>query len=314
MLLTPDDGAELYAFDLSESTRSPEIIVIGEVGDTLTGVAAYSSLDADYIFAVQTDVVAVYDFSWNLIGTLDVTGLEDVEIQGASMHQTSTENYPQGFVGYAIEADDFQGFGASSLDGIIEQLGIEVNTEYDPRKSNRCRQRNPIKEECSYIGFFSEPDKTCHCFAGAKGDSCEINTCTDDCSGHGICTGPNICKCEDGWGGLHCSFLLIEALHETEANGADGDDPAIWISPKSPELSRIVTTTKTEQGAGLGVFDLSGKELQVHYSEQPNNVDIIYGFKAGNRTVDLAFAACRGDNTLWLALEVSLKLCPTEKI
>lgn len=299
MLLTPDDGTELYAFDLTESTKAPEINVIGEVDDTLTGVAVYSSTDSDYIFTVQSNVIAVYDFSWELVGSVDIVGIEEIEIEGVSMHQAATETYPQGFISAAVEADDFQGFGLSSLEGVLEELDIETNTEYNPRKSNGCRQRNLIKEECSYSGFFSKTEESCDCFAGTDGDSCEILTCVDDCSGHGTCVGPNICECEDSWGGIHCSFLLVEALYETEANGADGDDPAIWISPKSPELSRIVTTTKSEQGAGLGVFDLNGKALQIHYSQQPNNVDIIYGFKAGDRTVDLAYAACRGDNTLW---------------
>jgi 3-phytase len=95
--------------------------------------------------------------------------------------------------------------------------------------------------------------------------------------------------------------LLVEPRYETDANGADGDDPAIWISPEAPELSRIVTTTKSGEGAGLAVYDLEGNQLQIMYSNEPNNVDIIYNFAVGDRTVDLAYAACRGDNTLWFA-------------
>ena len=300
MLLTPDDGVELYAFELAETTASPVINVHGEASDSLTGVAVYNSKKVDYIFAAQTDVIEVYEYPWTLIDTIALARLEDIEIQGISMHQAATEMYPQGVLAFAVEADDYQGFGLASLEGVLEDLGIDVNTKYNPSQQVGCHQHNPIKEECSQMGFFSKADGTCDCFFGTDGETCEKITCVDNCSGRGTCVGPNTCECEDGWGGLHCSFLLVEALYETEANGADGDDPAIWISPKSRELSRIITTTKTEQGAGLGVFDLSGKQLQVHYSEQPNNVDVIYGFKAGNRSVDLAYAACRGDNTLWL--------------
>ncbi|KAH8150331.1 uncharacterized protein LAJ45_05542 [Morchella importuna] len=89
--------------------------------------------------------------------------------------------------------------------------------------------------------------------------------------------------------------------YETDPNGSDGDDPAIWIAPgNSTENSRIITTTKSELGAGFGVFDLTGKKLQTMAAEEPNNVDVIYDFPVGNRTADLVFAACRGDNTLCL--------------
>ncbi|OSS46739.1 hypothetical protein B5807_08826 [Epicoccum nigrum] len=92
----------------------------------------------------------------------------------------------------------------------------------------------------------------------------------------------------------------IKAKYETEANGGDGDDPAIWIHPTQPDQSRIITTTKSQGGEGFGVFDLQGKLLQHSSASEPNNVDVIYGLPIGNRTVDLAYAACRGDNTLCL--------------
>ncbi len=93
---------------------------------------------------------------------------------------------------------------------------------------------------------------------------------------------------------------MVYAKYETEENGEDGDDPAVWISPSNPGLSRVITTTKSSVGAALAVFDLTGKKLQHYPIGEPNNVDVIYGFKLGtNRTVDLAFAACREDNTLW---------------
>ena len=91
------------------------------------------------------------------------------------------------------------------------------------------------------------------------------------------------------------------AKYETDANGADGDDPAIWVNAADPAESRIITTTKSEEGAGLGVFDLRGKLKGRMDAGEPNNVDVIYGFDLGGRKVDLAVAACRRDNTLWYA-------------
>src|SRR5262249_26589812 len=55
-----------------------------------------------------------------------------------------------------------------------------------------------------------------------------------------------------------------------------------------------------EVGAGLGVFDLNGSLLQTIAAGEPNNVDVIYGFQAGDKVIDLVYAACRTDNTLCL--------------
>ncbi len=92
---------------------------------------------------------------------------------------------------------------------------------------------------------------------------------------------------------------MVRPVAETDANGEDGDDPAIWVSPISKTDSRIITTTKSEVGAGFAVFDLNGTMIQTTTAGEPNNVDVIYGFQAGNRSVDLVYAACRADNTLW---------------
>lgn len=300
LFLTPDDGDELYAFNLTESTKAPELSVLGKAADKLTGVAVYTAKgnEKDYIFAALESVVAVYEYPWTLVGTLEMAGLEKIEIEGLSMYQAATSKYPAGALAYGAEAKDFNGFALSSLEGVLGELGIEANPEYDPRSQIGCRKHNPIDDKCSKLGFASS-EGTCDCFAGATGDKCDEITCEDNCSGHGTCAGPNQCECIAGWGGLHCSFLLVEPKYETTANGVDGDDPAIWISPLSRDQSRIVTTTKSETGAGLGVFDLTGKLLQIQPAAQPNNVDIIYGFQLGNRTIDLAYAACRADNTLW---------------
>lgn len=302
MYLSTDDDKGVYFFDLAESVESPQISKLGEAEDDVTGLAVYASTrgSADYLFVAQESVIGVYDQSFELVGTLALVGLEDIEIQGLSIYQAPTEKYAEGALVYAIEADgDVAGFGVSSLENVFEQLGIASNTAYDPRGQDHCASLSPICKQCSGNGFCSKGSDACACFAGFAGSTCDQFQCTDNCSGHGECVGANECACDAGWGGLHCSFIVVEATYETEANGGDGDDPAIWISPEAPEKSRIITTTKSTAGAGLGVFDLTGKLLQTIYAGEPNNVDVIYNFQAGERTIDLAFAACRADDTLW---------------
>lgn len=273
-----------------------------EAADDVTGLVVYAGKSSDYLFVAQKDLVAVYTGRFRLVGTMKLSGAEDIEIQGLAVLQAKAADYPAGALTYAIEDEDGKAFGISSLESALKSLKIEANTAYDP--SATCKDCvDLVCDECHSSGFCTKKRSgtTCSCFAGFSGPSCQTFTCTDSCSGHGTCIGANECKCESGWGGLHCSFLLVEPKLETDANGGDGDDPAIWISPISPDQSRIVTTTKSEQGAGLGVFDLSGKLLQTLPAGEPNNVDMIYNFTlAGGRTVDLAFAACREDNTLCL--------------
>ncbi|KAK2042811.1 phytase [Colletotrichum somersetense] len=310
MIAAAEDDKDLYIFDLKESTVVPEVTKLGEALDDVTGIAVYVSnttgLDCllvaqDYLFVAQEDSISVYGYPFQLLGSIKLTGLEDIEVEGLSIYQGPTSKYPSGVLGFSLEADpDFEGFGLVSLDGALGELGVPVNTAYDPRDQVGCRSCSTICDACSGNGYCQVSGAGCGCFAGFTGDKCDVFQCTDNCSGRGECVGPNQCKCEDGWGGLHCSFLLVEPSYETEQNGNDGDDPAIWISPVSAEESRIITTTKSTVGAGLGVFDLTGKLLQTIPAAEPNNVDVIYDFQAGDRKVDLAFAACRGDDTLCL--------------
>ena len=295
---------DVYWFPLTESTAAPAIKAIGKVEKDVTGLTIYSSESTDYLFVAQKANIGVYALpAFELTGTLALTGLEDIEVQGLSVHQAATKKYPAGALAFAIEADKFKGFGLAGLEAGLKAIGVKANTGYSPYDKPKKFDTSPICDDCSETGFCDTTAggraKTCSCFAGFAGKDCGKETCTNDCSGHGKCIGPNECKCEDGWGGLFCSFLLVEPTYETDANGGDGDDPSIWISRKSAAQSRIITTTKSAQGAGLGVFDLAGKLLQTIPAGEPNNVDIIYGFKAGNRTVDLAYAACRKDDTLW---------------
>ncbi|KAL4744117.1 hypothetical protein BDV11DRAFT_201531 [Aspergillus similis] len=165
-------------------------------------------------------------------------GVTDPEIQGTSIYQAKSTQYPFRVLSFAIESEEGRGFGVASLEP--PSSGPELN------------------------GF---PNKygTFSCFAGFTGPHCNMVTCENSCSGssYGICVSPNQCQC--------CS-------------------PYASPDSKSPNLSTIITTTKSEEGAGLATMTAG----------EPNNVDVIYGFKQGNRTVDLAYAAYREDDTLCL--------------
>ncbi|RYP22359.1 hypothetical protein DL765_001711 [Monosporascus sp. GIB2] len=299
-----DDDPTVYAFGAAESTFTPSIRIIGRGDDDVTGLAVYVGHNSDYLIVAQKDTAAVYDVSFNLLGSFVVTGEEDVEVQGLSFYQGATQHYPAGFLAYAIESETGAGFGVSSLEAAFTALNLEVNTAYNPRE-RPCNPQTPICASCNNSGFCEAGSRlagaaACSCFAGFGGSACSAFSCRNGCSGHGKCVGANQCECEQGWAGLYCAFKVVKPVAETEANGGDGDDPAIWISPVDKAESRIITTTKSGIGTGLGVFDLGGSLLQTIAAGEPNNIDVIYGFRAGERIIDLVYGGCRADNTLCL--------------
>ena len=97
-------------------------------------------------------------------------------------------------------------------------------------------------------------------------------------------------------------FAEVTAVAETPAVEEDNaDDPAIWVDHRDPARSLVVGALKD---FGLGVYDLSGRELQ-RIAPQPtpegaaapsrfNNVDIVRGFRLAGRSVDLAIVSDRG--------------------
>ena len=92
----------------------------------------------------------------------------------------------------------------------------------------------------------------------------------------------------------------VAALRQSDPVGRQGDaadDPAIWIHPTRPELSRVLGTNKKQ---GLLAYDLQGKLLQDLPVGRLNNVDVRPGFKLGEETVDLAVASNRDHNSLSL--------------
>lgn len=292
-----DDQDTVYAIDAAESTTAPTVREAGSASDDVTGLAIYTGTSSDYLLVALSDVVEVYSNDFELLGSMVLDEALDAEIQGLAVYQGTTDLCPAGCLTYAIESEEGVAFAISSLEDAFDALDLDLNTKYDPR-SKRHHSKETICRRCSYSGFCQNDKSPCDCFDGFTGKSCKAVTCTDNCSGHGKCVGPNVCRCDAGWGGLQCSFLLVQPEVETDAYGADGDDPAIWISPNSLDQSRVLTTTKSEEGAGIAVFDLDGNLQQVLSAGEPNNVDVIYSFTIGNRSVDLAYAACRADNTL----------------
>jgi 3-phytase len=88
---------------------------------------------------------------------------------------------------------------------------------------------------------------------------------------------------------------VVKPLYVTEPVEYDTDDPAIWINPSDPSQSLIIGTDKDENGA-LYVYDLQGKIIKdktVKGLKRPNNVDVAYGLKLSDRTVDIAVATER---------------------
>lgn len=82
----------------------------------------------------------------------------------------------------------------------------------------------------------------------------------------------------------------IQPVFVTDTLKHDSDDPAIWINPVDPSKSLIIGTDKDLDGA-LYVFDLEGKtidSLVVRDLKRPNNVDVGYGFRLGDKKVDFA--------------------------
>ncbi|USX12172.1 phytase [Oxalobacteraceae bacterium OTU3CAMAD1] len=93
---------------------------------------------------------------------------------------------------------------------------------------------------------------------------------------------------------------IIEPRAQTEPVARQGDaadDPAIWRNPADPAGARILGTNKKQ---GLLVYDLNGKQLQLLEVGRLNNVDVRQGVTVGERTLDVAVATQRDDNSVML--------------
>ena len=256
----------------------------------------------DYLLVAEPEIIRVYGQSSNQTGTIRIDGGEDFALNDISLYQAASTRYPNGTISYAFESEEAgTRFGVSSLNQALVDLGLIANVDYSPLNDvcTSCAPKTcPSVNDCNLNGACAN-NTTCVCYKGFVGADCATFTCENDCSNQGSCEGPNTCQCDRPYGGPDCSFLEVEPKYETDANGGDGDDPAIWIAP-NPSKSLVITTTKSDDGEGLSVFDLKGRKRQTLTAAEPNNVDILYDFPlTSRRKVDLVYAACRGDNTLW---------------
>jgi myo-inositol-hexaphosphate 3-phosphohydrolase len=90
---------------------------------------------------------------------------------------------------------------------------------------------------------------------------------------------------------------LVTATVETDPvpSGGDADDPAIWVHPRDPSLSTVIGSDKEN---GLGVYDLSGRQIQFVSGIQPNNVDIRHDFPLGGQQIDLVVSSDRENDSI----------------
>lgn len=78
--------------------------------------------------------------------------------------------------------------------------------------------------------------------------------------------------------------------------GSNADDPAIWIHPSDPSRSLMFLSDKD---AGIYAFDFNGNQLQhINFNTALNNIDVRYGFKYGNETIDIVAGNLRDDGKL----------------
>ncbi len=105
--------------------------------------------------------------------------------------------------------------------------------------------------------------------------------------------------------------VIVPPRAQTEPVARQGDaadDPAIWRNPADPAGARILGTNKKQ---GLLVYDLNGKQLQLLEVGRLNNVDVRQGVTVGARTLDVAVATQRDDNSVMLfTIDAGGKVAP----
>ena len=90
----------------------------------------------------------------------------------------------------------------------------------------------------------------------------------------------------------------LSATVETDpvpSSGDAADDAAVWVHPRDPGRSVVIGTDKR---GGIGVYDLSGRELSYREDGKPNNVDLRCGFRLRDRSVALVTAGDRERNEI----------------
>ncbi|WP_077487838.1 phytase [Sinomonas mesophila] len=87
----------------------------------------------------------------------------------------------------------------------------------------------------------------------------------------------------------HAADVLVTPSAETTpvpSSSDAADDTAIWIHPTDPSQSVVIGTDKLSTG-GVGVYDLSGRQLHFYLHGSMNNVDLRYNFPLGSERVAL---------------------------
>ena len=88
--------------------------------------------------------------------------------------------------------------------------------------------------------------------------------------------------------------VTIRAKSNTSPVIYEANDPAIWLHPSDPVKSLIVGTDKgAYPNGGLFVWNIDGTQQQHILISAPNNVDIGYGMKLGDETIDIAVVTMR---------------------
>jgi 3-phytase len=99
-------------------------------------------------------------------------------------------------------------------------------------------------------------------------------------------------------GGDGTAMPIVVARGQTDTmaqRGDAADDPAFWVAPDDARNSRVLATNKKQ---GLLSFDLDGRQKQFLDVGRINNVDVRQGVRLGGRTLDLAVATQRDENSL----------------
>lgn len=76
----------------------------------------------------------------------------------------------------------------------------------------------------------------------------------------------------------------------------DQDDMAIWVHPTDPARSTIIASDK--KASKVFVYDLNGKTLQSLPGSKPGNIDVRYGFRLGDRSLDIVALNQRVDTKI----------------
>ena len=119
--------------------------------------------------------------------------LESIELKEFIKERFTEINNPFWLNSGLISYDSFsRNFTVLNSDSSDSNAYFICEKEPALKCNSLCRLPNGV---CKY--------PKCVCKNGWKGDNCDEFYCVNDCSGHGLCIGPNECKCNSGWEGKY---------------------------------------------------------------------------------------------------------------